>query len=70
MKIDDVHIQNRRHWVRLREKGGKRHEMPFNHNLETYLHAYRDGGGIAGDFRGGRCSALSTARLGSLPLRP
>jgi len=21
-------------WVRLREKGGKRHEMPCHHNLE------------------------------------
>src|SRR6202049_1869043 len=37
MKVEDVFVQNRRLWVRLREKGGKRHEMPCHHNLETYL---------------------------------
>ena len=45
-------MQNRWLWVRLREKGGKRHEMPCHHNLETYLHAYLDGGGIAADPKG------------------
>jgi integrase/recombinase XerC len=40
MKVDDVYVQNRRLWVRLHEKGGKRHEMPCHHNLETYLEAY------------------------------
>jgi integrase/recombinase XerC len=34
----------RRLWVRLREKGGKRHEMPCHHNLETYLHGDRRSG--------------------------
>jgi integrase/recombinase XerC len=43
MKVEDVYVQNRRLWVRLHEKGGKRHEMPCHHNLETYLHAYIDG---------------------------
>ena len=47
MKVEDVFVQNRRLWVRLREKGGKRHEMPCHHNLETYLHAHLDGGGSA-----------------------
>jgi integrase/recombinase XerD len=28
-----------RWWVRLHEKGGKRHEMPAHHNLEAYLDA-------------------------------
>jgi integrase len=28
MKVEDVYVQNRRLWVRLHEKGGKRHEMP------------------------------------------
>jgi integrase len=52
MKVEDVFVQNRRLWVRLREKGGKRHEMPCHHNLETYLHAYLDGSGIAADPKG------------------
>jgi hypothetical protein len=33
----DVFTQNRRLWVRLREKGDRRHAMPCNHNLEEYL---------------------------------
>lgn len=49
MKVEDVYVRNRRLWVRLHEKGGKRHEMPCHHNLEAYLHAYIDGCGLAGD---------------------
>jgi integrase/recombinase XerC len=52
MKVEDVYVQNRRLWVRLHEKGGKRHEMPCHHNLETYLHAYIDGCDLADDFKG------------------
>ena len=52
MKVEDVYVQNRRLWVRLHEKGGKRHEMPCHHNLEAYLHAYIDGCGLAGDPKG------------------
>jgi integrase/recombinase XerC len=40
MRVEDVFWQNRRLWVRLHEKGGKHHEMPCNHNVEAYLHAY------------------------------
>lgn len=29
-----------RTWVRLHEKGGKRHEMPCHHKLEADLHNY------------------------------
>jgi len=46
MRVEDVYTQNRRLWVRLHEKGGKRHEMPCHHTLEEYLHAYLDGNGI------------------------
>ena len=52
MKVEDVYTQSRRLWVRLREKGGKAHAMPCHHNLETYLHAYLDGTGIADDPKG------------------
>jgi integrase/recombinase XerC len=52
MKVEDVYVQNRRLWVRLHEKGGKRHEMPCHHNLETYLHAYIDGSGLESDPKG------------------
>jgi integrase len=49
MRVEDVYAQNRRLWVRLNEKGGKQHAMPCHHNLESYLHAYIDGAGLAGD---------------------
>ena len=49
MKVEDVFTQNLRLWVRLHEKGGKRHEMPCHHNLESYLYAYLDGCGLAAD---------------------
>jgi site-specific recombinase XerD len=52
MRVDDVYVQGRRLWVRLREKGGKRHEMPCHHTLEEYLHAYIDGVGIGDDPKG------------------
>lgn len=47
MKVEDVYTQKRRTWVRLHEKGGKRHEMPCHHNLEAYLHAYLEGSGLS-----------------------
>ena len=49
MRVEDVYTQNRRLWVRLHEKGGKQHAMPCHHNLESYLHEYIDGAGLAGD---------------------
>ncbi len=52
MRVEDVFTQNRRLWVRLREKGGKHHEMPCHHALEDYLHAYLAGTGIADDPKG------------------
>ena len=52
MAVEDVITQNRRLWVRLREKGGKRHAMPCHHNLEEYLTAYLDGAGLRDDHKG------------------
>ncbi len=40
MKREDVFVQGRRLWVRLHEKGGKRHEMPCHHLLDEYLSEY------------------------------
>ncbi|OZY43970.1 integrase [Pseudomonas lundensis] len=52
MKVEDVYTQNRRLWVRLREKGGKQHAMPCHHLLEEYLHAYLVQSEIEGDPKG------------------
>lgn len=48
MDVRDVFVQNRRLWVRLREKGGKNHEMPCHHSLEAYLDDYMEAAGLRG----------------------
>ncbi|SAK41828.1 phage integrase family protein [Caballeronia hypogeia] len=70
MRGEDVYVQQRRLWVRLREKGGKTHAMPCHHTLEAYLHAYLEGTGIADDPRGPlfRTVARGTGQLSDTPL--
>lgn len=46
MRLEDYFLQGRRGWVRLHEKGGKRHEVPCHHNAEAYLEAYLAVAGI------------------------
>lgn len=46
MRVDDYYESGKRWWVRLHEKGGKRHEVPCHHNAEAYLDAYLDAAGI------------------------
>ena len=52
MRVEDVYTEARRTWVRLHEKGGKRHEMPCHHKLETFLEEYIAAAGIADDTKG------------------
>lgn len=52
MRIEDVYTEARRTWVRLHEKGGKRHEMPCHHKLETFLEEYIAAAEIADDPKG------------------
>jgi len=70
MIVDDAFVQNRRLWVRLHEKGGKRHEMPCHHNLEEYLLAYIDGCELRHDRKGPlfRTIGRGTKRLSDTPL--
>jgi site-specific recombinase XerD len=70
MKVEDVFTQNRRQWVRLREKGGKAHAMPCHHHLETYLTAYLEQTGIAADSKGPlfRTIGRGTGKLTTRPL--
>jgi site-specific recombinase XerD len=70
MKVEDVFRQKRRLWVRLREKGGKQHEMPCHHNLETYLHAYIESAGLTDDAKGPlfRTIGRGTRKLTRTPL--
>jgi integrase len=46
MRVEDYYGQGKRWWVRLHEKGRKRHEMPAHHNLEAYLDAYLEAAAI------------------------
>lgn len=70
MKREDVFVQGRRLWLRLHEKGGKRHAMPCHHILEDYLLAYIEMCGID-EGRGPlfRTIARGTKSLSATPLR-
>jgi integrase len=70
MRVEDVYVQQRRLWVRLREKGGKAHAMPCHHTLEAYLHAYLEGTGIGDEPKGPlfRTIRRGTGQLSDTPL--
>jgi integrase len=45
LRIED-YLVGKRQWIRLHEKGGKRHEVPAHRHAEEYLDAYLDVAGI------------------------
>jgi integrase/recombinase XerD len=49
MQTEDYYQNGKRWWVRLHEKGGKRHEVPCHHNAEAYLDEYLAAAGIRDD---------------------
>jgi site-specific recombinase XerD len=49
MKVEDYYPAGKRWWVRLHEKGGKRHEMPAHHKLEAFIDEYLAAVGIRED---------------------
>lgn len=51
MRIEDYFSEGKRWWLRLHEKGGKRHEVPAHHNAEAYLDAYIHAAAIANQKR-------------------
>jgi site-specific recombinase XerC len=69
MRVEDYFPQGKRWWVRLHEKGGKRHEMPAHHNLEAYLDAYLDTAGIR-DYGNDPLFRSAVGRTGELTLKP
>lgn len=70
MRVADVYVQGRRTWVRLHEKGGKRHEMPCHHTLDEALHAYLEGAQLQADPKGWlfRTAAGRSGRLTERPM--
>jgi site-specific recombinase XerD len=69
MQVEDYYPKGKRWWVRLHEKGGKRHEMPAHHNLEAYLDAYIEAAGIGADAKSPLFRSAA-GRKGSLTDRP
>ena len=51
MKVGD-YFHRKRWWLRLHEKGGKRHEVPCHPSLEEYLNVWLSAAGIARDKKG------------------
>jgi integrase/recombinase XerD len=52
MRVEDYFEHGKRAWLRLHEKGGKRHEAPCHHNLTEYLDAWIQAAKIEGDKKG------------------
>ena len=46
MRRQDYFLQGTRGWLRLHEKGGKRHDVPAHHRAEAAVEAYLAAGGI------------------------
>jgi site-specific recombinase XerD len=70
MNVRDYFPQGKRWWVRLHEKGGKQHDMPAHHLLETYMDEYLAAAAFAEDkpsplFRtaAGRTGKLTDRRM-------
>jgi len=49
MRVGDYFERRKRLWLRLHEKGGKRHEVPCHPSLQGYLEAYIRAADIAGN---------------------
>jgi site-specific recombinase XerC len=64
MRVEDYYPQGKRWWVRLHEKGGKRHDMPTHHKLEHFLDEYIKAVGSAR-----KAGCPSSARLSVGPER-
>ena len=69
MQVEDYFSNGKRWWLRLHEKGGKRHEMPAHHKLEQFLDEYLDAAGI-GDQDKTPLFRSTSGRTGILTDRP
>ena len=52
LRVEDYFENGKRAWLRLHEKGGKRHEVLCHHNVAIYLDDWIKAAGIAGDNKG------------------
>jgi integrase/recombinase XerD len=70
MNVGDYHSIGRRCWIRLREKGGKHHEVPAHHNAASFLDDYIEAAQLCDDLKAplfrtlrGRSMNLTTSRM-------
>ena len=69
MKVGDYFQHRKRWWLRLHEKGGKRHEVPCHPTLEEYLNAWIAAAGTTRDKKGPLFrSMVKGDRLGDKPM--
>ena len=70
LAVEDYFPQNKRWWLRLREKNGKLNQMPCHHKLEAYLDAYIEAAGLASDRKGPlfRSAIGRTKKLSGSPM--
>lgn len=70
MFVEDYYQNAGRSWLRLHEKGGKRHEVPAHHSVSDALHAYLQETGILEDPKSPlfRTAAPSGSRLTENPM--
>src|SRR5580693_4101353 len=52
LRVEDYFETGKRWSVRLHEKGGKVHPVPYHHNAEAYLDAYLEAAGIRDERKG------------------
>jgi integrase len=52
MQVNDYHLVGNRRWIRLREKGGMRHEMPAHQALEEFIDLYISVARLTNDGKG------------------
>jgi site-specific recombinase XerD len=69
MRVEDYFSNGKRWWVRLQEKGGKRHEMPAHHKIEQFVDEYLAAAAI-GDHDKTPLFRSAAGRTGILTDRP
>jgi integrase len=69
LRVGDYFENEKRWWLRLHEKGGKRHEVPCHHTLVQYLDGWIGAAGLGPDKKGwlfrsiGKGGRLTTHRM-------
>ena len=62
MNVEDFFVQRRKRWLRLHEKGGKRHDVPAHHKALEYVEDYLDAADIREESKGPMFRTLNRYR--------